>query len=482
MRFLIKFVAVLYMAFSLPALAANPPESIKEFFKIKYPKGSFRMDGVFKNGSNLFLPVLPNEASESKNVELLYSANGDFLFSNDWIYTKIKDNTLKSFQFFDKEVQSQILSNKITEDFVIPRGFSLPRDLAVIGGRLPFKFRNVELATEREERYLELLKQEIKDSTLEVLSYDILSGDFQLNKLLFKPKSKTKARADVADLEIIEKADLAKNFSLLSQVKLIGSKAYLVDYNKATVFELEMKPDEDFEIKEFLSVDKELGLQDFITSVDGSVSYLLTNKNPQLFIFDTKSKELIKVIKLPANPSSLFSYSRNSQDSDYVIVTCKGDDKVAFISSFDHRIVKQVKVGALPISMVADKDFLYVANKGNSSISVIDWVTRKVVNAIKLPEKPSKMLMSKDSKQIYVLNSQAASISVVEVEEALVSQTIELGPDLVEPKDMAFSPESYFLIVGSSKSDTIGLVDIETLKLVKKFDIESLSTKLLVKN
>ncbi len=509
------------------ASALEIPEIVEQELKEDFPKGKFRFDGVFQNGTDLWIPILPtketdisdqadketvmkellkaatkvtptasveeesiNEAEISKEPELpetflmLTNDDRDYLFSNGWLYTPIKDNTIKSLDFFDKLVQKQILKNKIVKDFVVPNDFLLPRDLAILSGHLPIKMRNVELATEREARYLEILKQEIKDANLELLSYDFNSGDFKLSTFSMEAerlKSIGKRKASPtkdSKLTMYKLEELARDVSLLSQLKYIGDSVFMLDYNKSIVYELEAI-ENGFNLIEKFALEPGLGLIDFAKSVDGVVSYLLTNKKSQLRIFDNIKNIEIKVLDLPSNPDSILSFSKDSTTTDFVVINSKGSNEVIFVSSFDHRIVDKVKVGRMPNSMAANSDFLFVSNKGDKTVSVIDWVSRDLYKSIDLEIVPNKLIVSPDKNLLFVLGGLESKIAVYELENMHLLKTIDLGPDLIEPKDMVLSPSGYFLLVGSSGSDMIGVVDMGIQELVKKIDIKNHSNKLI---
>lgn len=521
----LRVLFVLLISSFLAASATTVPDDIQKIMQADFADGKYRLDGVFQSGNKLWLPIIPKElpdglvrnqrllvnvddkttlvgqldkkstnedqeenelsAEAQEKITLIYADDDhDYLFSNGWIYTQINENTIKSLEFYGKVIQEQILKNRIVSEFIVPNGFLLPRDLAIVTGHLPIKFRDVELATHKEERYLELLKKEIKDSNMELITYDFNSGDFKLSIFSLKEerlKSMNKAVSSKdkgLELKSYNIDDLSKEVSLLSQMKRIGDDIFLVDYNKDTVFKLSPNG-KSFSLTEWFKLDPGLGLKDFAVSAGGEISYLLTNKEPKLFVYDTIRRKLIKTLDMPSNPDSLLSFSKDARATDYLVVEAKGGNEVVLVSSFDHRIITKLPVGDLPCSMAASDENLFVASKGAKNITVIDWVTQEKVDEIKLDSEPSKILLSPDQNRLYALSSTDANLTIYSFESNDIAKVIDLKPDIIEPKDLAFSPENYFLIVGSSASDSIGIIDTATEELVKKINIKGHSNKLV---
>lgn len=516
---LILLVSVLNFS---AARAVEVPSEIQELMKQEFPSGKFRLDGVFQIGSELLLPIHPegfyeaeleatackvdpcDESGESLReaiqktppmpvLPIYKNRDLDILFSNGWIFTAIKDRTIKSLDFYDPLIQKQILQNVLPEDFIVPKKFKLPRDLSVIAGHLPIKFRNVELATHKEAKYLELLKKEIADSVLKILSYDQNAGKLQINKIslrkeladLGKAEPLPDGSAKLADkeLEVVEINDISKDVSFLSQMKIINDEAYLVDYNQGKVYKL-IDMEDELVLEEWLSVDSSMGLVDFTISFDGSMAYLITNKKPQVLIYNALNRELFKTLDIAPNPSSILNFSNDYKESDFMIVSSKSKDELSLINFFDHRFIAEIEVGSKPIAMANGSSELFVANKGDKSISIIDLITRKPRGTILLSSSPRDILVGPDESKLFVLLPEEHRIDVVDLlgKEYEVVASIDLSSDIISPSKLSFSPLKHFIVVGSSGSDLLAIVATDSMELLRKVDIGSKSNHILVFN
>lgn len=477
----------------------NSSKSNKKSIPLK-----FRVDGLMQIGDKLWLPIIParpkilvDNGGESvvEIVSLNFKSadsNADYLFSNGWIFTPIIEDsqhpkslkapassTIKSFDFYDKKIQEQILKNKIIPDFIVPEGFRLPRDLAIIAGHLPLTFRDVELATEKEEKFAKLLREEAQNKALDLLVYDYMSGDL---KLISLDSLSSQEDTQIKTLSGIQQ------LSLVSNIRKIGTTVYVVDYNKSKIFFLKKTKkstkEQQFSLEEFISLSPGAGLKDFTISKDGNLIYCLTNKDSKLRIFNAKTKEEITAIKLEDNPAELVDFSRDVNEPDYVLISSKGSNEMVIVNSFDHRISKKMYLDAVPTSFVSDSNSIFVACQNKKDVTkgkivVLDWITGSVNFSIALEYVPYKTLFSKDFKHLYVLGLQTTGLkdetetilSLINADTYDIEKTIKLSPNVQGSKDMVLSESGKLLIVGSSSSDSIGLVDTDSFELVKTVNI-----------
>ena len=155
-------------------------------------KGSLRFDKTFKDSkSKVYLPLVPAKpvtlkyqdgkfinAESSDGVKVIYqNEDGDYVFSNGWLYTPITKNTVKSLKAFDIELQNLVLKSHINDGFVVPSGFKLPRDLAITAGSLPIEFRISPVDTDKELEFIKR-KAALNIDSIDFLTYDYKSGSF----------------------------------------------------------------------------------------------------------------------------------------------------------------------------------------------------------------------------------------------------------------------------------------------------------------
>ncbi len=503
---------ILFIFISTPALA-DTPKAIEDYFKNSYPKAQIRLDGLLQVGDKLWLPFV-NGASGAEEITLtLKTPENDYLFSNGWIYVPIKDNTVKGFDYYDEKIQAQILLNQITPGFLVPKGFTLPRDLAITAGRLPIELRTVELASDREVKFKERLKQEQLSKPLTILSYSRKSGILSKIEL-------TKSDSN-GDTNITKLTDLSSKFSYLSNIKRIKSKVYFTDYTKGKVYQLNetkiefdaRKPAQDlnpvqesttYNIEELLSLsnyDMKTGLQDFAISDDERAAYLLTNVDPKLLIIDLATKKLIKAVTVSPGGSNLTMISRNSSEPTQLYMISKSDSKLTTVNSFDYRIASELNLNKLteqgmplitgarniPHSLAVNSNYVFVGveavkgSKSSGQILVLDGISNNLISNIKLDYIPYKLSLAAEPNMLYALGSNGTTsyVSKINIETKELIKTANLSPDIQSPKEFAISQSGYFLLIPSSGTNVIGVLDISNWELVYKIDIGDSSNILL---
>ncbi len=500
---------ILLIFISTPVLA-DTPKAIEDYFKKEYPKAQIRLDGLLQVEDKLWLPFV-NGYSDAEEITLvLKTRENDYLFSNGWIYVPIKDNTVKGFDYYDEKIQAQILLDQITPGFLIPKGFTLPRDLAITAGRLPIELRTVELASDREIKFKERLKQEQISKPLKILSYSVRSG--MLSKI------ELTKNASNGDTNITKLEDLSDKFSYLSNIKRIKSKIYFTDYTKGKIYQLNetkhefdaskpaqetdrvVEPDT-YDIEEFISIsnyDMKTGLQDFALSDDGRAVYLLTNVDPKVLIVDLATKKLIKAVTVSPGGSSLTIVSRNSSEPTQLYMISKSNSKLTTVNSFDYRISSEVDLNKfgqatnerfIPHALAVNANHVFIgveavdqkSSKIEGRILVLDGISNNLISSIKLDYIPYKLSLALEPNTLYTVGSvsAAAYVSKINIESMQLIKTTDLGPDIQSPKEFTISQSGYFLLIPSAGTNTIGVLDIASWELVYKLDIGDSSNILI---
>ena len=474
---------LLLLIITIAPILADTPKEIEDYFKKEYPKAQIRLDGLLQIGDKLWLPFV-NGSNETGPATLVYkSKENDYLFSNGWIYVPMQDNTVRGFDYYDEKIQAQILLNQITPGFLIPKGFTLPRDLAITAGRLPIELRTVELASDREIKFKERLKQEQISNPLKFLSYSVKSGI--LSEVGFV-KDDQQGHAHITKLE-----DLSANFSYVVNMKRIQSKIYFVDYTRGKVFALNEAKLE--EIASLGDYGMKTGLQDFYLSDDFMTAYLLTNVDPKLLIVDLRTKKLIKAITVPPGSCDLTMISRNSSEPTQLYMISKSNSRLIIVNTFDYRISAEVDLNTserlIPhaLAVNASKVFIGVeavegrASEGKGRIIVLDAITNTFVSEIKLDYIPDELSFASEADTLYALGSSnsISYVSKINIEKMELLKTLNLSPDIQSPKGLALSRSGYLLLIASAGTNTIGVLDIASWELVYKIDIGDRSNILI---
>ncbi|MDA0772038.1 MAG: hypothetical protein O3C63_03750 [Cyanobacteria bacterium] len=541
MRLLIALLLIF-----LPASAALP-EAIVTEFKQHYKNAKERADGLMQADNKTWLLFRSEnkalQVSNGSEIQLVIKDGDDFLFSdeiNDWIFTPIVNKTVKSFDFFDPQIQAKILATNIVPTFLVPDSFELPRDLAITMGRLPLSLRSVELASDRELRFKERLLEEKANKPIDAISYSIKTG-------LLK-------RVGFSDLPLVENLDeMSAGLSYVSEIKTIDGDLYLLDYHQAKVFQItspeikydSLKPNEeifrpvskrsfdvqvdqtkvatarnarvafgdnsDFQNK---SIESNLemtelfdltdlglvaGLRDFQIEKENGVAYFLDSLGSNIFVVDIKAKRLIKTITIPAGCSDMIKVSRSSAEPVQIMMLSKSKSSLLSINSFDYRMSKTLDLNLLskdfryvPHALAVNESKVFVAVEAinanpqkqfavQGKVLVLDAVTSQLISSIDLDYVPIDLLLAKDNKHVYALgsNQDAAFVSKIDFEKSYSVENANLAPDIIDPQNMTFANTGKFVLISSSGTNTIAVFDLATWSMVHKIDIGDSSSILL---
>ncbi len=448
-----------------------------------------RVDGLAQSGSKLWLLLVPNPLIKATNgdaaISLSYkSVNGDLLLSNNWIYTPIipgaKDNisTIRSYDFYPQQIQDNILSSIIIPEFIIPSGFLLPRDLAMLAGHLPIGLADVELASDREQEFRRRLKEDEANS-FSLLSYDYAKGKLKHVELKTTPKS-NEVLTEIKELKSVE-------FSLITAMRKFGKDIFIADFNKTTIYKLKAK--DNYATEEYLQVANYKGLKDFNFSADGTLLYVLTLNPAKLLIYKVDGLKLIREIDMAAAPFALQALNPGASDADYMLLATKSNSEIVLVSTFDYRISSRISMLAdnlMPVAYTAAAGDVFVIARDrikNHAVKLLalDIVTGKTDKNIELDFEATTLLSHAGS--VYVAGTAAdkrSKLARINPLTFAIETSIDLGTDISEPTTLSISNTGAFILVGSAASNNIGVVDLLNMQLLKKININAKSHQLLV--
>lgn len=146
-----------------------------------------------------------------------------------------------------------------------------------------------------------------------------------------------------------------------------------------------------------------------------------------------------------------YSFSQNSgmtlSHDGATLVTCNSfDNTISIIDTGTWAVVRTLAVGSFPVSAVfsANDERIYVTSKNDDMMRIVANAggSSSVLSAIAVGNEPFEMAIAPDGNTIYVGNHGGESISVVDLIDGLVTNTIPL-PD--PPMGLAIEPTGNFL-------------------------------------
>jgi YVTN family beta-propeller protein len=151
--------------------------------------------------------------------------------------------------------------------------------------------------------------------------------------------------------------------------------------------------------------------------------YVVTKENNSLYIADLKTRAVVQRFDMGGEGYTC----RLSKNKKELYITCWGCDKLLIFDTEQRSFTGEIPVGDNPNDICLSKDnrWLFVANANDNSVSVIDLHDRKVVetlNAALYPDAPpgsttNALALSGDDKTLYVANADNNCLAVFDVHE-----------------------------------------------------------------
>jgi YVTN family beta-propeller protein len=116
----------------------------------------------------------------------------------------------------------------------------------------------------------------------------------------------------------------------------------------------------------------------------------------------------------------------------------------------------------------------YVMNSGAASISVIDMDTRTELRRIPVLREPHHVIPTPDGKEILVGDSAGNEFFVIDPNTGEVKRRLPVA----DPYLMGFSPNAKYLVVNGLARAQVDIYDPATYKLIKRFPLKSMPSHL----
>jgi len=162
--------------------------------------------------------------------------------------------------------------------------------------------------------------------------------------------------------------------------------------------------------------------------------YTVTKDNNSVYIIDLKTKQIIKQLPLGAEGYTCIL----SPDRKHLYCSCWGGRRIIAVNTISLEIEGTVAVGDHPNDMVIDAKgkFLYVANSNDNSVSVVDINQLKVIETLNAALYPTTLTgsttnsvaLSKDCKILYVSNADNNCLAVFDVSHPGQSSSLGFIP------------------------------------------------------
>lgn len=149
--------------------------------------------------------------------------------------------------------------------------------------------------------------------------------------------------------------------------------------------------------------------------------YTVTKEDNSLYVFDLKTKKLIRKTDLGHEAYACLL----SPDKTELYISLWGGDKIAVYDTRSHKLIAEIITESHPNELIQNKSgkYLFVANANDNSVSVIDIKSRKVIEVISTALYPTKLTgsttnglaLSADEKTLYIANANNNCLAVFNV-------------------------------------------------------------------
>jgi len=152
-----------------------------------------------------------------------------------------------------------------------------------------------------------------------------------------------------------------------------------------------------------------------------NILYVVTKENNSLYVIDLATKKIIRQLPLGGEGyTCLLSPGKNE-----LYISVWGGDKILMLNTVSNSFSGEIKVGDNPNDICFSKkgDYLFVANANDNSVSVIDVMQKKVIetlNTALYPDAPNGsttngLALSENDKILYVANADNNCVAVFDV-------------------------------------------------------------------
>ncbi|MEN9685306.1 MAG: hypothetical protein RLZZ28_1092 [Bacteroidota bacterium] len=188
------------------------------------------------------------------------------------------------------------------------------------------------------------------------------------------------------------------------------------------------------------------------------VLYVVTRDNTALYTIDLNTKKVLQQYQLDGEAYACVL----SPDNRELYISCWGCDKVYVFDTEKNNISATIPVGDNPNELLLTKKgkFLYVANSNDNTVSVINIAERRIMetlNAALYPDAPNGsttngLALSGDEKTLYIANADNNCVTVFDVSNPGLSKSKGFIPAGWYPTNLKVVGKKLFITNGKGFS------------------------------
>lgn len=205
----------------------------------------------------------------------------------------------------------------------------------------------------------------------------------------------------------------------------------------------------------------------FDTSLDGTIIYVSNEDAALMTAIEIATGAVKARVKIGEEPEGVTL----RPDGRVLYVTCEATNDVAVIDVNTLTVITHVKTGARPRTVVftPDSATAFVTNENDATVSVMDARTHAVTGTITfpapaakdaVPARPMGAVLSPDARTLYVSLGRSRMVGVIDVESRKVVRTIaDVG---LRPWGIGVSADGRTLFTANGPGGDVSIIDVES--------------------
>lgn len=161
--------------------------------------------------------------------------------------------------------------------------------------------------------------------------------------------------------------------------------------------------------------------------------------------------------------------SNFSDDSISVIDLARGSEIQKIKLCYNEQIFSSLQFGPHHIAFDEKSKLLYVPNSSHNSVSVVDLINEKVIDTIFVGSCPSQVILCHKYNHIYVANTDSNSISILNIDNLKLIIQLPTGE---MPHGMAMTKDQERVFIGNYGSGEITEIATKTNEKIKSHKIQ----------
>ncbi|MDW8108582.1 MAG: YncE family protein [Candidatus Kryptonium sp.] len=237
---------------------------------------------------------------------------------------------------------------------------------------------------------------------------------------------------------------------------------------------------------EKLTVEKTINLGDFrrphgIEWIDNEKVIITAETNKSIIIVDVKNEKIVASVKTEQEVSHMLALSA---DKSRCFVANIGSGSMSVIDLKEMKLVKNISTGrgSEGIDVSPDGAEIWVTNRAEDSVAVIDAKTLEVKLKFKVEGFPIRVKFSKDGKYAVISSARSGEITIVDAKSKEILKRIKTAEksdvektgrlfgsafgDSPVPIGIAIGRDN-IIYVANSNADIVSVIDIKAGKVVK---------------